>query len=901
MGSLENSVVKPHALSIEQVMSMLKTSPAGLTSEEAKRRLAIFGPNEISEKKRFKALRILVNQFKDIFVIMLLVAVLIATFVEHSLVDSLTIATIVILNTIVGFVQEYRSEKAIEAMKQLTAPKAWVIRDGQPQLILAREIVPGDIVLLEEGTKIPADARLIEAVELQVNEASLTGESAPVRKITKELPEDVDISDMRNMVFMGTFVVFGRGKAIVTHTGFNTIFGKIAKHVQEIEEVETPLKRKLADFAGKLAKFTIFVAALIFFIEWIKFGEIIESFMIAIALAVSAVPEGLPAVVTITLALSARELAKNNAYVKRLASAETLGSTTVICSDKTGTITKGEMTVRKIYTNGTFFNVTGVGFETEGDFLLASEVDKKINPKNDVHLSKLLLAASLANNASIENGKPIGDTTEVALVVAGLKAGFEKSVLEKEYLRIKEIPFSSERKRMSTIYKTPDGKVEVYSKGAPEVILERSKYILERGQVVVLTEEKRKDILRVTDKLASQALRNLAFAYKPLDDFSDEMNEDEIEKDLVFLGIMGMIDPPRDEVYEAINKAKRAGIKVVMITGDHKLTAIAIAKEIGIMSENDIAITGKELEQMSDEEFLDIVDRIAVYARVSPFHKLRIVDALKSKGHIVAMTGDGVNDAPALKKADIGIAMGITGTDVAKEAADMILADDNFATIVKAVEKGRVVFLDIRKFVRYLLACNFDELTVIIVAALLGWPIPLLPAMILWINLVTDGAPAVALSVDPPDGDVMSSPPRDPKASILKGMLLFIFVSFVFQSLGSLGIFYVSYFIWGEPLDEARTMAFMQAAFFELFVVWNVRSENRNVFRLGLRGNKYLLISVIVAGILTAALSYIPPLAAAFHLVQPSIMDWALILAISSVGLFIWPELFMNRRFLKWE
>ncbi|MCD6514418.1 MAG: calcium-translocating P-type ATPase, SERCA-type [Candidatus Odinarchaeota archaeon] len=890
-------IEKPHSKTVDEVLSELETSVNGLSDEEVRRRLEIYGPNEIEEKARFKALRILINQFKDIFVMILIVAVLISYFIEHSVVDSITIGAIVILNTIVGFVQEYRSEKAIEAMKQLTAPKVWVIRNGQPTLIPAKEVVPGDILILEEGTKIAADARLIEAIELKVNEASLTGESTPVKKSVDPLPEDSDIVEMKNMVFMGTFVAFGRGKAVVTHTGFNTMFGKIAKHVQEIEEVETPLKRKLSDFAKKLAKFTILIVALIFVLEWIREGQIIESFMVAIALAVSAVPEGLPAVVTITLALSARELTKKNAYVKRLASAETLGSTTVICSDKTGTITKGEMTVRKIYVNNSLIDVTGVGYSLQGEFLLDRS---PINPNDDIHLYKALLIGTLCNNAKIENGQPVGDTTEVALVVVGMKGGLERNKIEEHYQRIGEIPFSSERKRMSVIYRVPNGKIEVYVKGAPEIVLERCKYILEDGKVKPLSEEKRNEINKINDSMAEQALRSLALAYKEIEVFSGEFNEEELENDLILVGIVGMIDPPRDEVYDAVEKAKRAGIKIVMITGDHKLTAVAIAKEIGIMDENGIAVTGKELEQMSDEEFLEKVEKITVYARVSPLHKLRIVNALKAKGHIVAMTGDGVNDAPALKRADIGIAMGITGTDVAKEASDMILADDNFATIVKAVEGGRIVYNNIRKFVRYLLACNFDELTVITVAALLGWPIPLLPAMILWINLVTDGAPAVALSVDPPDEDVMNQPPRDPKAGVLHGMLLFIFVSFLLQSIGTLGIFYVSYFLWNEPVEEARTMAFIQAAFFELFVIWNVRSEKHSVFRLGFKGNKFLLISVIVAGLLTASLTFIEPFTIAFHLVPLTLYDWILVIAISSVGLLVLPEFLMNRKFLKW-
>ncbi|MEM4483622.1 MAG: cation-translocating P-type ATPase [Candidatus Methanomethylicia archaeon] len=934
-----------HSMEINEILRELNTNLNGLTHEEAKKRLEKYGYNEIKTVKRRTPLQMFLDEFKDIFILLLIAASIFSAVIGYwelihggefmeSFADVITIIAIVMLCAITGFIQEYRAEKAVEALRKMAAPKARVIRNGIEEIIPARELVPGDIILLEEGDRIPADARLIEAIELRTNEAILTGESTPVIKEVTTLREDTHIGERRNMVFSATHTVHGRGKAIVVATGMNTEFGKIAEMVQTLEEEETPLQRKLNIFASKIAKIVIAVCALIFVLEAFevfmqKTFEIegfIQAFMSSIALAISAVPEGLPAIVTIALALGARELAKRNAIIRKLSAAESLGSVTVICSDKTGTITKGEMTVRRIYVDGRLIEVTGVGYEPKGEFKIGNET---LNPEGNLKL--LLQIGALCNNAKLrrnENNNSweiFGDPTEGALIVAAEKAGIKREELEKNYPRIGEIPFSSERKRMTTIHKTPEGEIHAYMKGAPEIVLGKCSKIIENGVEIPLTEEHRKKILKLNEEMASNALRILAMAYRKLPPTIMEYNEN-IESEMIFVGLEGMIDPPREEAIEANKLCQKAGIKTIMITGDHKLTAIAVAKEVGIFKEGDIAVTGEELDKMSDEEFEKIVEKITVYARVSPAHKLRIVKALKKRGHIVAMTGDGVNDAPAVKAADVGIAMGITGTDVTKESADIILADDNFATIVRAVEYGRVIYDNIRKYARFLLACNFDELLVIGSFAILGglfgaeyFPLPLLPAMILWINLVTDGAPAVALATDPPDIDVMNRPPRKPEEGILHGMLAFIIASFILQATGTILVFCLEYYVWPTypwnfpwgideearqlTYREATTAAFVQAALFELFVVWNCRSEKQSVWRMGRKAlqNKFFVISVIASTIITLAITYIPITQQLFHLSPLNLKDLTYIMAVSSWGLFVLPEIFMNKKILKWR
>jgi len=906
-----------HSMSVKEVLERLNTKPDGLDQKEAERRLAKYGYNELAEKKRRTALQMLLSQLKDVFILLLIFATIASigigyieslshpsmSFLE-SYTDAITIMVIVLMSVIAGFTQEYRAEKALEALKRLAAPKAKVIREGKTSLIPAKEIVPGDILALEAGDRISADARIIEAVELRANEAILTGESTPVDKQAVALDPSIPLSERRNMVFSATHIVHGRGKAVVVATGMNTEFGKIAKMVQE--EV-------------------VAVCVVIFALEvfevlmqgQVEAGGFIQAFMSSIALAISAVPEGLPAIVTITLALGARELARRNAIIRKLASAETLGAVTVICSDKTGTLTKGEMTVRKVYADNKLYEVTGVGYEPKGELTYRGE---KIDAKKSEALSLLLKIGSLCNNALIlkekEKWEVIGDPTEAALIVAAEKAGLKYKTLEKKYQRIGEIPFTSERKRMTTVHSTAKGEKIAFMKGAPEVVLQKCTRILEEGKEKRLTKKKKREILKINEEMANQALRILGMAYKKLPEETEEFNEKNIEKEMTFVGLEGMIDPPREEAIDANNKCQKAGIKTVMITGDHKLTALAIAKEIGIYKEGDLALTGEELENLDEKEFEEIVEKVTVYARVSPEHKLKIVKALKAKGHIVAMTGDGVNDAPAVKTADIGIAMGITGTDVTKEASHLILTDDNFATIVRAVEHGRVIYENIRKYARFLIACNFDELLVIGTFAILGglfgekmFPLPLLPAMILWINLVTDGGPAVSLATDPPEDDVMDKPPRRPEEGILHGMLPFIIASFLLQAAGTFLVFALEYYIWPvhgfwteETLKEARTAAFVQAAMFELFVVWNCRSEKRSVWRLGRKNfsNKFFVIAVVVSVALTLGICYIPVTQRMFDIVPLTLTDLAYVIGVSSWGLFVLPEVFMNKKLWKW-
>lgn len=936
-----------YSMSVEEALRELGSRREGLSPQEAFERLKKHGYNEVTKVKRRTALQMFLDEFKDIFILLLIAATIFSAIIGYwemlhggefmeSFADTITIGAIILLCAVTGFVQEYRAEKAIEALKKLAAPKARVIRDGKEMIIPAREVVPGDILALEEGDSIPADARLIEVVELKTNEAILTGESVPVNKELTVLPEDTHVSERRNMVFSATHVVYGRGKAVVVATGMNTEFGKIAEMVQTAEEEETPLQRKLDRFAGKIAKVVIAVCVLIFALEafevimqmHFKPEGFIQAFMSSIALAISAVPEGLPAIVTIALALGAREFAKHNAIVRKLSAAESLGSVTVICSDKTGTITKGEMTVRKLYVAGKLVEVTGVGYEPKGEF---REGEDAIKPEADIKM--LLQIGALCNNASLRrnddrnNWEIFGDPTEGALIVAAAKAGLEKGELEKNLPRIGEIPFTSERKRMTTIHKTADGDVVAYMKGAPEVVLERCNRILEDGREKKLTDEKKKEILRINEELAGNALRLLGMAYRKLPTAISKYDADIVEKDMVFVGLQGMIDPPREEAIGANKLCQKAGIKTVMITGDHKLTAVAVAKEVGIFKEGDMVLTGEELDKLSDKEFEQIVEKVTVYARVSPEHKLRIVNALKKKGHIVAMTGDGVNDAPAVKAADVGVAMGISGTDVTREAADLVLTDDNFATIVKAVEQGRVIYDNIRKYARFLLACNFDELLVIGTFAILGgifgselFPLPLLPAMILWINLVTDGAPAVALATDPPDMDVMDRPPRKPEEGIMHGMGAFIIASFLLQAAGTFLVFCLEYYVWPShpwmlpdgTIDEvarqltyreATTTAFVQAAMFELFVVWNCRSEKRSVWRMGKKAfeNKFFVIADLVSIILTLGITYIPVTQQLFHLTGLSITDLAYVIIVASWGLFVFPELLMGRKIWKWH
>ena len=891
-----------HSMKKEEVLQTLQSSEQGLSVVEVKRRLDEYGPNVLREEKKRRLLQLFLDQIKDAFVILLLVAS-VMSYIIGEMADAIMIVLIVVIVVVIGFIQEYRSEKALEALKKLTAPTARLMRDGATLTVPSSEVVRGDIILLEAGDRVPADARLLNIASLRTDEAPLTGESSPVEKSIAVIDENVPVADQKNSVFMGTHTVFGRAQAVVTSTGMNTEFGKIAGAVQAMDEKKTPLSIKLDVFAKKLGIIIVGLCGIIFLLEIVEHGvgieAVIEGFMTAIALAVSAVPEALPALVIVTLALGTRDLAGRNAIIRRLASAETLGSTTVICADKTGTLSKGEMTVRKLYINNQIVDVSGIGYEPKGEFHANNLL---INPQEDMPLTLLLRIGALCNDSNYDGKTIRGDSTEGALIVVAVKAQMNESVLRAQYPRVDELPFSSERKLMTTIHSTPKGRKIAYVKGAPEVIIKKCTHIIEDNTVNKLTADKKNEVLKNNESLASQAFRMLGMAYKDLPDNLQDFTEKIVENNLVFVGLEAMIDPPREEAAKAIAMCKQAGIRNVMITGDHKLTAIAIAKELGMMDDkHNIALTGAELEKLSDEEYDKIVDDVVVYARVSPMHKLKIVEALKKKGEIVAMTGDGVNDAPALKRADIGVAMGITGTDVSKEAADMILADDNYATLVNAVERGRSIYDNIRKYIRFLLSCNFDELLVIGAWTIAGFPLPLLPIQILFINLVTDGPPAIALSVDPPAKDVMKRPPRNPKAGIFHGMFVFMLVSFLVQSVGSSICFAYGMFVLND-YTKATTMTFLQVAFFELFVLWNCRSETQSVWRLGRDNlkNKSFVLSVVSCFILTLCLPYIPILSSAFHIVPLTITELGLVFSLSSLGLFILPELLFGKKFLRW-
>ena len=895
-------MIKWHALSIEDVLKKLNVDPStGLSEEEVRRRLMKYGPNEIPREERLKSIVILLRQFKSILVYLLIFAVLVSIAIGEFT-DATAISIILTLNVVLGFIQEYRAEKAMELLRKLAAPKARVIREGIEMEVKAAEIVPGDIIVLRAGDRVPADARLFESVNLRLNEAILTGESTPIEKITDPLPEDVPIHDMKNMVFMATTVTYGRGLGVVVATGLKTQFGRIAELVREEESEPTPLQRRIEHLGRVLAIVMSGLVAIIFFQIYLGGLGLIPALMTSISLAVAAVPEGLPAVLTIALALGVQRMAYRNAIVRRLASVETLGSATVICTDKTGTLTKNEMTVVKVFANGELIEVTGSGYEPEGNFLKNGKV---INPLEDTTVKRLLEAGLLCNDASLVRREGewriIGDPTEGALVVLAHKAGLSEEERSKK-IRFSEIPFDSIRKRMSTAHVLPSGERILYLKGAPDIVLSLCKYIEEHGSVRLLKEEDRTRILNIVSSMAREALRVLALAYKRLDQSKDRIEEED-ERDLVFIGLVGMIDPPRPEVFEAVKRAKEAGIKVIMVTGDHRDTAIAIAKLIGILEgdNDDAVITGKDLDNMSDEELYERVEKILVYARVSPEHKLRIVKALKRRGHIVAMTGDGVNDAPSVRSADIGIAMGIRGADVTREVADLVLADDNFATIVIAIEEGRTIFNNLRKFIRLLLSANWGEIAIISLASLLKLPIPLTPAQILWINLITDGLPALALGVDPPDPDIMKRPPRDPNEKVYSGMELFFVVTTILALIFWTLPFWCTLIVLNRSLEEARSTVFTTIVIFELLLALQCRSESRYVFGSFemLTANRKLLLAVVLSLLLHAVIMNIPYLQRILDVVYLSPELWSIAILPSLTALLIHPGILDTRRFLR--
>jgi Ca2+-transporting ATPase len=863
-----------HTLSIERALASLEVSPDGLTSAEAARRLAEHGPNELQAAHRVTPWEILFAQFKNILIIILLIATTLSFFLGHGL-EAVAIAVIVLFAVGLGFVQEYRAERAIEALKEMAAPTATVLRDGQEIESSGRDVVPGDITILTTGDKVPADIRLIEAINLQVEESALTGESVAVSKRTEPLEaEDLPLGDRKNMAYAGTVVTYGRGRGLVVATGMRTEFGKIARMLEGVETGKTPLQENLDKVGNQLARVALVVVAVIVALGLFRGQPFIEMFIFGVALAVAVVPEALPAVVTISLAIGVKRMIKRNALVRRLPAVETLGSTSVICSDKTGTLTKDEMTVKKIFVAGRAYEVSGAGYEPEGEFSHNGS-----SAEASEALKLLLRAAALSSDAHLSRSKTDdrvtikGDPTEGALVVAAAKAGLNKKELDSEFPRTGEIPFTSETKRMTTLHTTPGG-VVAYSKGAPEIILDScTRQWSEEGEVP-LGRQAKVEILHVAQEMASEALRLLVVAYKP------DATLETAESDMTFLGLVGMIDPPRPEAKAAIKECFEAGIKVVMITGDHPLTAQAVARELGLLKQGRL-VTGAELEIIDDEELRRVVVETEVYARVSPAHKLRVVTALQANGEVAAMTGDGVNDAPALKKADIGIAMGITGTDVTKEAAAMTLTDDNFASIVAAVEEGRGIFSNIKKYLMYLLSSNIGEIGLMAGASLLGLPLPLSAVQILYVNLATDGLPALALAVDPPEEDLMRRPPRDPRSGLFTRPVLALMIAGGLWST----IINLSLFIWasrsGRSTQEAMTMTFVSLVLIQFFKAYNFRSDRHSVLNRPF-ANKWLNIAILWELVLLALIIYVPALHDMFDTFSLTSNDWLIIVALAA-------------------
>ena len=862
-----------YTFSESNIYSELKTSKDGITSAEAAERIKTYGLNELTKKKENTALKILIGQFKSFLVGLLVIAMIVSYLIgEH--IDAYVIGIIVILNALLGFIQEYRADKAVESLKKLSAPKAHVMREDRVQEIDATQVVPGDILVLAEGDRIPADARLIEAMSLEVNESALTGESTSAVKQTEILTDaSLTIGDRKNMVFMNTVITRGRGTAVVIGTGMTTEIGLIAKSISEQKTPETPLQKKLGIVAKNLGIAALAISAAVFGLGIFRGEEIIEMFTAAVSLAVAAVPEGLPAVVTITLALGLKRMASANALIRKLPVVETLGSATVICSDKTGTLTKNEMTVQQIYTSENLISISGLGYDPEGEFTLDS---KKITLSDSKSLDLTLRAGTMCTTANLyqdnEKGWYInGDPTEGALIVSAQKSGMIKDTIVKQHKHISELPFDSKRKMMSVIYELREKRI-AYIKGAPEIFLGKASHFYTDKGVKKLTAGDKEEIHKVLEDMSSKALRVLAVGYKYLPE-KDKYTEEEVENDIVFVGLQAMIDPERTEAKAAIEICTRAGIRTIMITGDHGSTASAIAKNLGILKEGGKVIIGKELDLMSDKDLENAVKSTRVFARVSPEHKLKIVYALKKNGNIVAMTGDGVNDAPALKAADIGVAMGINGTDVAKDSADMVLADDNFASIVAAVEEGRGIFDNIRHFIRYLLSSNIGEVMAIFVAMLIGLPLPLIAVQILLMNLLTDGLPALALGVDPPVPKIMERPPRDPKeGAITKETWMFSIVVGLTMMIGTVGIFWVNL---DAGLNYARTLAFTTIVMFQMFNIFNARAvksilkDTHAIFN-----NKALLLAIFGSVALQVLIVHTPLLQGYFETVSLSLMDW---------------------------
>jgi Ca2+-transporting ATPase len=878
-----------HTLPVDAVFSRLASTRRGLTAAEANRRLAECGPNELRATHRVAPWAILLEQLKNVLIVILLIATGLSIFLGEGI-EAAAIAVIVVFAVLLGFVQEYRAERAIEALRLMAAPTATVLRDGEEAEVAARDLVPGDVLLLRAGDKTPADARLFEAVNLQVEESALTGESVPVEKHTAPIAAaDTSVADRKNMVYAGTAATYGRGRAVVTATAMQTEFGRIAQMLQTVETGRTPLQENLDKVGRLLASAAFVMVAVIVVLGLLRGQPILEMIVFGIALAVAVVPEALPAVVTISLALGVQRMVKRHALVRRLPAVETLGSTSVICSDKTGTLTRDEMTVRKVLVGGELFDVSGTGYEPRGGF---SRDGVSVEP-DDV-LTTMLRTAALASDAHIMHVPAEGrwhvkgDPTEGALIVVAAKAGLGKADLDAQFPRVGEIPFTSESKRMTTVHQSPTGAFAC-AKGAPEVILDGCTFQLtERGETR-LDAASRDAIRETAQRMAGEALRVLAVATK-----RDGATEG-AERDMTFLGLAGMIDPPRAEAKAAVETCRQAGIKVVMITGDHPLTAQAVARELGLFRTGRV-VTGAELEAMSAAELEHQVETIDVYARVSPAHKLRVVEALQRRGHVAAMTGDGVNDAPALKKADIGIAMGITGTDVTKEAAAMTLTDDNFASIVAAVEEGRGIFGNIKKYLMYLLSSNIGEIGLMAGATFAGLPLPLSAVQILYVNLATDGLPALALAVDPPAEDLMRRPPRQRQVGVFtRPVVALMLIGGVWSAMVNLSLF-----AWalhsGRSVEHAMTMTFTALVLTEFFKAYNFRSDRHSVVRRPF-ANTWLNLAILWESVLLVLVVHLPLLRLAFGTRSLALTEWVLAVCIAfSVSPVLEVAKWMERR-----
>ncbi|MDR2009531.1 MAG: calcium-translocating P-type ATPase, PMCA-type [Bacteroidales bacterium] len=857
---------------IEEVKQSLNSDiHNGLSSEEAEERLQKNGYNEFEKKKHKSLISKFFDQFKSFMIIVLLVAAIISGIVGimngEGFTDAIIILIIVILNAIIGVFQEAKAEKSLDALEKLSAPHCKVIRNGQVEVIESRELVVGDVVLLETGDTVPADLRLTEAFNLKIQEAALTGESVPSEKNTTQIEEAVPLGDRHNMAFASCSVIYGRGKGIVTVVGMQSEVGKIASMIQSVPDTKTPMQKRLDKLGKILAIAAISICVIIFIIGLLYGRDLLSMFMTAVSLAAAAIPEGLPAVSTIVLAVGVQRLAKRNAIVRKLPSVETLGSTQVICSDKTGTLTQNKMTVMKIYIDGIIKDVNAI-----------TVWDSKSE-------EQLLKTSILANDACIhkEYNKwtSIGDPTETAMLDLGIKFDLIKETLELEYPRVAEIPFDSERKMMTTVHKSnKQDDLMVYTKGGLDELLTCCNKIYENGETRQLTEQDKSDIYQANLNMAKNALRVLAVGMKTIRILPEDLTPSTLETELIFIGMLGMIDPPREEVKDAVAKCRQAGIKPVMITGDHKITAIAIAESLGIMQHGDIALTGTDIEKITDEELCDKVKNIAVYARVSPEHKVRIIKAFQKNDNIVAMTGDGVNDAPALKLADIGVAMGITGTDVSKEAADVVLADDNFATIVSAVEEGRRIYDNILKAIQFMLSTNIGEILVLFIAVIANWISPLLPIHILWINLVTDSLPALALSVDPAEKDIMQRKPINSKKGIMtKPFTIRVFLQGIMISILTLIAYRIGL---NTSIETAQTMTFATLAFIQLVFVYTVRSGNHSAFKTFF-SNKYLIGAIAIVFTLMLIVLFIPALQNIFHVVALTGQQWLWVVILSLI------------------